>query len=73
MQYTLEEVTVSKSFWILWQPNSNKPPTVKFHNYTEAEKAASTMATAHGVPFYVMRASALVEPVLAPIKVTALV
>lgn len=46
-------------FYVLWNPMSSIPPSVRFTEYEEAKRVAESMARRHGEPFYVMRACSL--------------
>ena len=50
-----------ENFYILWQPESDLPPKVKFYDRDEAQRAADLMAKKHNAPFYVMKADALCQ------------
>lgn len=64
--------TSNKLFFILWQPESSLPPTVRFGTYDVATAMAKEMAIRHGKPFYVMKAMCLAEPPEAQVKITDL-
>lgn len=51
------------TFWILWNPKSALPPTVRFSSQLNAVNAAKSMARQHGESFYVLKAEALADPV----------
>lgn len=42
-------------FFILWNPESSLPPTVRFRRRTDAYAVAERMAQEHGGTFYVMQ------------------
>lgn len=53
-----------KKFWILWHPQGQTPPTVKFATFQEAKNCAENMIGKIGIgTMYVMEAVAGVEPV----------
>lgn len=54
-------------FYILWQPESNLPPTTKFFNRKEAYEIAENMTRKHKVSFYVMKAQGVCSISEAPI------
>lgn len=57
-----------KTFWILWQPGSSLPPTVRFVTKAAAQDAAEVMTSKLKVEFYVMRAEAVCQISEPPIK-----
>lgn len=58
---------MNKKFYILWNPTSSLPPTVKFNDLPYAEQIAKEMAQRHGGKFYVMQAQGCAE-VVEPVK-----
>ena len=51
-----DPVNESDRFWILWNPNGNEPPRVRFTNLVAAERARDNMARQHpGNEFIVMQ------------------
>lgn len=57
-----------ETFWILWQPDHDSPPVVRFTTKKEAQEAAEVMTLRHKVEFYVMRADAVCQISAPPIK-----
>jgi len=57
----LNETDTSDAFFIIWNPRSQKPPTVQFTTKAEAERVAEVMARKYGEPFYVMKGIKLFE------------
>lgn len=57
-----------ETFWILWQPASHLPPTVRFTTKREAQAAAEIMTKKHNREFYVMKADGLCELAAPPVK-----
>lgn len=53
--------TGQESFWILWNPASNIPPSVRFYSKDEALRVAKDMASKHRCRFYVVRAEDFME------------
>ncbi len=50
-----------ETFYILWNPVSQLPPTVRFDSLEEARQAATVMALRHREQFYVMKSEMLFE------------
>lgn len=50
-----------ETFYILWNPVSQLPPTVQFDSLEEARQAATVMALRHREQFYVMKSEMLFE------------
>lgn len=48
-----------KTFFIIWNPESDLPPRVRFENKTDAEKVAESMALRFGEPFFVCEVQTL--------------
>lgn len=48
-----------KSFFILWNPFSDLPPTARFSTRKQAAEAARRMAAVHGGTFYVCKAQGM--------------
>jgi hypothetical protein len=51
-----------KPFWMVWRPGSNVP-TQRHDTYLEASIEAARLTTKEHVPFYVLKAVTLYEPV----------
>ncbi len=61
-----------RSFYILWNPRSNLPPTQRFSDRKQAVEVAEIMARRTTELFYVMEARLAVEPLPIPINVVKL-
>jgi len=55
-------------FFILWNPDSELPPTVPFRSLKVAQAAAERMAREHGGTFFVCRAVASAQREEAPVS-----
>jgi hypothetical protein len=61
----------SRTFWIIWNPQSGRPPTRQFAKEEEAFRVAESMASRHpGERFFVMKAVGFAGPPPAPPVVT---
>lgn len=49
------------TFYIIWNPASNKPPTRQFDSYSEAAKVAEKMVIQHGGQFHVLKSVSTAE------------
>ncbi len=61
-----------KAFYIIWNPSSARPPTVRFHNLEDAQKVAAMMVAKHGETFFVCKAVSCSEKAAMPVKTTVL-
>ncbi len=61
-----------KSFYLIWNPDANMPPRVRFETLEEAKKIAKEMVERHKAQFFVLKATSLAEPAPMPVKVTTL-
>lgn len=59
-------VGTERQFYIIWQPESNLPPTKTFSTEARAWEIAELMANKHRKKFFVMKAVGFSEPVKAP-------
>ena len=64
-----KEIDMKKKFYILWNPESDRRPQVKFETKAEAEKVAQEMADRHRpAKFYVMECVGVAGVEQAPVK-----
>lgn len=61
----------TKTFWIIWNPDSEKPSKVQFQTLEHAERVAKEMALKYEEAFVVMKAVKRIEVPPPPrVKVT---
>ena len=56
-------MTETSESYILWNPESDRPPTVQFPTYDEALRVADRMAQRFGSTFHVCKLICAVSPV----------
>ena len=61
-----------KAFWILWNPDYDRPPRVRFSTKAEALDVAQQMAVNLKVTLYVLKATDEVKLQTPPVEVTRL-
>lgn len=71
-RYTVGDVKDGQPFFILWNPESDKPPRFRMATQEAAVKAALNMAQKHKQRFFVCVAVAVAKPAAPPVELSVM-